>query len=152
MCSFPLGLPALELVVTSQTCPKNNIESGVPYVIVPPRTRILLDLTRRRRQGTACLFVPVRKANLKAGPLAPQTFRARPDTAHQPILYAQGCRKPPLCSCFTLRKKRDWFLNVGVNSGITLEETLLQKGCWKLQTVNSAFTPQVCTQCKSRWL
>lgn len=31
-------------------------------------------------------FVPVLKANLKAGPLA-QTFSACPDTAHQPILY-----------------------------------------------------------------
>lgn len=100
VCSFLLGLPALELVVTPQTCPKNNIKSGVRSVI--PRSTLCTHASWIRPEGNTrynVSFVPVPKANLKAGPLA-QTFSACPDTAHQPILYAQGCRKPPLCSCF----------------------------------------------------
>lgn len=100
MCSCPLGLPALELVVTSQTCPKNNMKSGVRSVIA--RSTSYTRMSWIRPEGNTrynVSFVPVLKANLKAGPLA-QTFSACPDTAHQPILHAQGCRKPPLCSCF----------------------------------------------------
>lgn len=100
VCSFLLGLPALGLVVTPQTCPKNNIKSGVRSVI--PRSTLCTHASWIRPEGNTrynVSFVPVLKANLKAGPLA-QTFSACPDTAHQPILYAQGCKKPPLCSCF----------------------------------------------------
>lgn len=74
------------------------MESGVHVVL----TRSASSPDTLGSEGhTRCSvsFVPVLKANLKAGPLA-QTFRACPDTAPQPTRYAQGRRKPPLCSCF----------------------------------------------------
>lgn len=90
----------LNWLLLLKTCPKNNMKSGVRSVI--PRSTLCTHASWIRPEGNTrddVSFVPVLKANLKAGPLA-QTFSACPDTAHQPILYAQGCRKPPLCSCF----------------------------------------------------
>lgn len=79
----------LNLVVTSRTCPKNTMESRVHFVI--PRSTLCADTLGcdpKEIQGTACLSF------LSHG--KPQQC---PDAAPLPLLYAQGCRKPPLCSC-----------------------------------------------------
>lgn len=87
----------LNLVVTSRTCPKNTIESRVHFVI--PRSTLCADTLGsdlKEIQGTACLLF---LSNGKPRSWSIGTALQCPDTAPQPILYAQGCRKPPLCSC-----------------------------------------------------
>lgn len=135
VCPFPLALPALELGCYFSNLPKENL--GVPCSCCHSTSWICPE--GRTRYSVAVTPVPQ------------QTLQQlhQPGTAPQPPLYAQGCRKPPLCSCSS-RKKRDCWMGGSVLLGITLDKTLLHKGCWELQTVRSA--QQFVLSSKSRWL
>lgn len=100
----------------------------LPFHVPAPK---LLGVTRREaeaQRGCHCCATQT--------PLLQQPC---PGAAPQPLLYAQGCRKPPLCSCAPAgRKQTVGWMGVSVLLGIMLDKTLLQKGCSKLQAVPSA--------------
>lgn len=131
-----------------------RITSSLVFILplhVPPCTRITLGSDPKEIQGTVCLFVPVLKANLKAGPSA-QTSRACPDTAHQPILYAQGCREPPLGSRLRSGRNEAVLTNGSVHLGINVRQDPASKRLLEAPDGEISVCSAVWTSFKLRWL
>lgn len=79
-----------------------RITSSLAFILslhVPPCTRILLDLTWRKYK-VQCVFCSCPKGKPKSRSIGTDLQCLPWYCSSAYTIYAQGCRKPPLCSCF----------------------------------------------------
>lgn len=108
----------------------------LPFHVPAPK---LLGVTRREdeaQRGRHCCATQT--------PLLQQPC---PGTAPQPLLYAQGCRKPPLCSC---APAGCWMDGCECSLGHYVRQDPAPKRL--LQAPGGAISSAVCPQFRWRWL